>query len=167
MSWADLLKENSSIAKAIDLVGDRWSLMVLSGCFSGVCRFNQFESFLGINRNLLSARLEKLVDAGLLERHLYNKNPQRYEYQLTDIARELRPIVTGLAAWAERHYTKDDAPFTIVHKKCKQRVEVAIHCDTCDVHVLNDDLATKINPCAGAEALRLFDSMSPTSKVSN
>ena len=83
------------------------------------------ESFLGINRNLLSSRLDKLVETGLLERHLYNESPQRYEYQLTEIAGELRPIIIGLAAWAERHYTKENAPFTIVHKECEQSVEIA------------------------------------------
>jgi len=165
MSWSNLLKENVSIAKAADLVGDRWSLMVLAGCFSGVCRFNQFENFLGINRNLLSDRLDKLVTAGLLEKYLYNESPQRYEYQLTDIAHELRPIIIGLAAWAERHYTKKNAPFTAVHKQCEQKVEIAIHCTTCDIHVHNDDVATKINARAGAEALRIFESMSSTSKI--
>lgn len=167
MSWSDLLKENSSIAKAVDLVGDRWSLMMLAGCFSGVCRFNQFEYFLGINRNLLSARLDKLVDSGLLERRLYNESPQRYEYQLTEIASELRPIIIGLAAWAERHYTQEDSPFTIVHKECKQKVEIATYCKACDSHVHNADVATKVNSCAGPEALRLFASMAPTSKIEN
>ncbi len=165
MAWPDLLKENSSIAKAVDLVGDRWSLMVLAGCFSGVCRFNQMESYLGINRNLLSSRLDKLVEMGLLERHLYNENPQRYEYRLTEIAGELHPIIVGLAAWAERHYTKENAPFTIVHKGCEQRVEIVTHCKTCDVHVLNDEVATRVNPCAGSETLRLFESMSTASKI--
>ncbi|PHS76586.1 MAG: hypothetical protein COB56_06295 [Robiginitomaculum sp.] len=165
MSWSSLLKDNSSMAKAVDLVGDRWSLMVLSGCFSGVCRFNQFESFLGINRNLLSARLDKLVDAGLLVRHLYNASPPRYEYQLTNIAQDLRPIIVGLSAWAECHFTKTDAPLTVVHKKCEQKVEVIIRCKSCEIQVSNDDVATKLNPCAGPEALRLFESMSPTSKI--
>lgn len=167
MSWADLLKEKSSLATAIDLVGDRWSLMVLSGCFSGVCRFNQFESFLGINRNLLSSRLDKLVESGLLVRHLYNESPRRYEYQLTDISRELRPIIVGLATWGERNFTKEDAPFAIVHKECEQKIEVVINCPDCDKHVCSDDIATKINPIAGPEALRLFENMSSTAKITD
>ena len=167
MSWSDLLKDKSSLATAIDLVGDRWSLMMLSGCFSGVCRFNQFESFLGINRNLLSSRLDKLVENGLLERHLYNESPKRYEYQLTDISRELRPVITGLTTWAERNFTKEDAPFAIVHKDCEQKVEVVIHCKECGINVGSDDIATKINPGAGPEATRLFENMSPTAKIIN
>lgn len=166
MGWSDLLKDKSSLATAVDLVGDRWSLMLISGCFSGVCRFNQFESFLGINRNLLSARLDKLVKSGLLERHLYNENPKRYEYQLTDISRELRPVIIGLATWAERNYTKEDAPFSIVHIECKNKVEVVIHCKECGTHVGTDKIATKINPGAGPEAMRLFENMSATAKIS-
>ena len=167
MSWTDLLNDKSSIAKAVDLVGDRWSLMLLAGCFSGVCRFNQFESFLGINRNLLSSRLGKLVENGLLKRHLYNESPKRYEYQLTDISRELRPIIAGLATWAERNFTQEDTPFAIVHRACEEKIEVVIHCAECDMHVHNDEIATKINPGAGPEALRLFENMSPTAKIVN
>jgi len=146
MSWADLLNENSSIAKAADLIGDRWSLMVLSGCFSGICKFNQFQNSLRISRSLLSDRLEKLVNSGLLKRHLYNENPQRYEYQLTEISRELLPIIIGLEAWADRHCSQEGAPFTTVHNKCSHRVEAAIYCEAYDVY--NDNVAPKINPCA-------------------
>ncbi|MCF6220792.1 MAG: helix-turn-helix transcriptional regulator [Robiginitomaculum sp.] len=165
MGWSDLLKDKSSLATAVNLVGDRWSLLLLSGCFFGICRFNQFESFLGINRNLLSSRLDKLVESGLLVRHLYNENPKRYEYQLTDISRELRPIITGLATWGERNFTKEDAPFAIVHKVCEHKIDVVIHCAECGTHVGNDDIATKINPGAGPEAIRLFENMSATAKI--
>lgn len=167
MGWSELLEDNSSLATAIDLVGDRWSLLLLAGCFSGVCRFNQFESFLGINRNLLSARLDKLVEAGLLVRHLYNESPQRYEYQLTDASRELRPIIIGLRTWAERNFTKENAPFSVVHKDCGHKVNVEIHCPKCRTHVGSDEVATKINPGAGPEALRLFENMSSTAKITD
>jgi len=167
MSWGKLLEEKAALATAIELVGDKWSLLILSGCYSGVCRFNQFESFLGINRNLLSARLEKLIDAGLLSRHQYHEKPPRFEYQLTDIAQDLRPVIVGLAAWGERHYSKDDAPFSIVHKKCEHRVGVTIHCPHCNVHVLNDDVATRINANASNESIRVYENMASTAKISD
>ena len=167
MAWSELLEDKSALATAIDLVGDRWSLMILSGCFSGVCRFNQFESFLGINRNLLSARLDKLTDAGLLIRHQYSEKPPRFEYQLTEIARELRPVIVGLAAWGEKHFSKDEAPFTVVHKTCGTRVEVSIHCPKCETLLSCDDVANRINLGAGPEARRLFENMSETAKITD
>ncbi len=167
MAWSELLADKSALAVAIDLVGDRWSLMLLSGCFSGICRFNQFESFLGINRNLLSTRLDKLVESGLLVRHQYNDKPKRYEYQLTDISRDLRPVIVGLAAWGERHFSKEEAPFTVVHKECGARVEVTVYCPECEKKVISDEIATRINPGAGIEALRLFKNMSTNAKITD
>ncbi len=167
MGWPDLLEDKSSLAIAIDLVGDKWSLLLLAGCFSGICRFNQFESFLGINRNLLSSRLDKLVDNGLLERHLYNESPKRYEYQLTDVSTELRPVIVGLARWAERNFTKESAPFAIVHKECEEKIDVVIHCPECDKHLPSENVVTKLNPSAGPEARRLFENMASTAKITD
>ena len=159
MGWKDLLEEKSSLATALDLVGDRWTLMLLSGCYSGVCKFNQIERFLGINRNLLSARLDKLVEAGLLEKRLYNEFPPRYEYHITDISRELRPVIVGLAAWSARHFTKEKAPFTNVHKDCGGVVDILMKCHDCTDTIDSSDIYTRLNPGAGEEAAKLFKRM--------
>ena len=165
MTWAGLLEEKSSLAIAIDLVGERWALLLLSGCFVGVSRFNQFERYLGINRNLLSSRLEKLVKAGLLTKHLYSEHPKRYEYRLTDIAEELRPIIIGLATWAERNFTRADAPFSLLHRQCEHSVEMVVYCKTCDEHVPNRDIVNSLNEGAGPESTRLFNEMVPAVKI--
>ncbi|MBL4855278.1 MAG: helix-turn-helix transcriptional regulator [Robiginitomaculum sp.] len=162
MGWSDLLEEKSSLAMALDLVGDRWTLMLLSGCYSGMCKFNQMERFLGINRNLLSTRLEKLVEAGLLEKRLYNEFPPRYEYKITEISMELRPVIVGLGAWSARHFTKDKAPFTNVHKDCGGVVDILMKCENCDDAIYSVDIFTRLNPGAGVEAAKLFARMFPT-----
>jgi len=161
MGWSDLLEEKSSLATALDLVGDRWTLMLLSGCYFGICKFNQIEQFLGINRNLLSTRLEKLVDAGLLEKQLYNEFPPRYEYKITDISAELRPVIVGLAAWGARHFTKGTAPFTNVHKDCGGVVDILMTCEDCHAHIESADIFTRLNPGAGVQAATLFTKMYP------
>ncbi len=159
MGWTELLEEKSSLATALDLVGARWTLMLLSGCSSGMCKFNQIERFLGINRNLLSARLEKLADAGLLEKRLYHASPPRYEYKVTDISMELRPVIVGLAAWSTRHFTKEKAPFTNVHKECGGVVDILMKCHACTDTIESGDIYTRLNPGAGVEAAKLFERM--------
>jgi DNA-binding HxlR family transcriptional regulator len=159
MSWEQLLEEKSSLATALDLVGDRWSMMILSGCLASVCRFNQFEQHLGINRNLLSKRLNKLIAAGLIEKHLYQEKPKRYEYTITSKALELRPVIVGLAAWGEKHFTKDQAPFTMIHDDCGGELNIQIQCNKCTNHVTNKDVSSRINPGAGKASMRVYTNL--------
>ena len=157
MSFARLLKENSALASALDLVGDKWTLMILSGCLSSVCRFNELESALGINRNILSARLDKLIASGMIEKREYQTKPARYEYVITDIGRELRPVLVGLAAWAENHITKDECPVSMVHQTCGTKAQIQIYCESCDQVVPVDDVSSKLNPNAGSESVKVYN----------
>jgi len=156
MSWIKLLKEHSALANALDLVGDRWTLMILSGCLVSVWRFNEFEKALGINRNLLSARLTKLIDAGLLEKRLYQKRPARYEYHITDIGRELRPVLVGLTAWSEKHITKNNTPISMVHEKCGSKLAIQIFCPHCERIIEDGDVVSRLNPDAGDEIVKVY-----------
>ena len=80
-----------SIARTLELVGERWTLLILRDAFRGIRRFDAFQRSLGVARNVLTDRLQLLVDAGILERHRYSERPPRDEYRLTDRGRDLYP----------------------------------------------------------------------------
>jgi DNA-binding HxlR family transcriptional regulator len=92
------------VAGALDLVGDRWTLLVVRDLFWGKTRFGEFEaSPEGIPTNILAARLQKLERAGLIGRRAYQDNPPRYAYFLTPKGRSLGPVLAGLVTWGKRH----------------------------------------------------------------
>lgn len=93
---------NCSIARALDIVGERWSLLVLRDAFAGVTRFEDFQANLGVARNVLAARLKTLVKQGVLARRKYSDGPPRFEYRLTEKGLDLHPILIALMAWGDR-----------------------------------------------------------------
>lgn len=98
------------VARTLDRVGDPWSMLILRDAGFGSTRFDQFEASLGIAPNMLSRRLESLVEAGMLERRAYSERPLRYEYLLTDRGRDFRPVLDAFKAFGERHYPKAQSP---------------------------------------------------------
>ena len=93
------------IARALDALGEWWSLLILRDAFLGVTRFDDFQASLGIAPNMLTRRLKRLVEAGLLERHPYAQRPLRHEYRLTAAGRDAFPVLAMLGAWGGRHAT--------------------------------------------------------------
>ena len=87
------------LSATLGLVGEWWTLLILHDAFDGYTRFDQFQENLGISSSLLTSRLKRLVDSGLLERRQYQDRPPRYEYVLTDLGRSLRPVIVVLAGW--------------------------------------------------------------------
>jgi DNA-binding HxlR family transcriptional regulator len=87
------------LSSTLGLVGEWWTLLILHDAFDGYTRFDQFQENLGISSSLLTNRLKRLVDSGLLERRRYQDRPPRYEYVLTDLGRSLRPVIVVLAGW--------------------------------------------------------------------
>ena len=94
-----------SIARTLEVVGDRWALLVVREAFLGVHRFDEIQRKTGAPRDILAARLKKLVETGVLERRLYQERPARYEYQLTEAGRGLYAVVTALRQWGDRYVT--------------------------------------------------------------
>jgi DNA-binding HxlR family transcriptional regulator len=96
------------LARTLDIVGERWSVLILRDLFlQGPRRFQDLQTSLsGISPNTLSARLKRLEDAGIIERQMYADHPPRAEYVLTDKGRELGPVLKALRAWGERHTRK-------------------------------------------------------------
>ncbi|MET7844733.1 helix-turn-helix domain-containing protein [Streptomyces sp. NPDC005356] len=92
-----------SVANALAVVGEHWSLLVLQEVFFGVRRFNRIAANTGISRDVLTTRLRKLVERGVLSKELYEAHPPRYEYTLTEAGRDLQPVLLALTEWGDRH----------------------------------------------------------------
>src|SRR3954447_26182044 len=99
-----------SIARAMEILGERWTLLILRESFYGVRRFSEMQRNLGIARNILSTRLNTLVNAGILERVLYREEPERYEYRLTTAGRDLYPSIVTPMRWGDRPIHREPRP---------------------------------------------------------
>ncbi|WP_374448415.1 winged helix-turn-helix transcriptional regulator [Stella sp.] len=95
------------IARSLERVGEWWSILILRDAFHGLTRFDQFQKSLPIATNMLTRRLNALVEAGLMERRRYSERPPRDEYLLTDRGREFRPVLIALMAWGNRHFAEE------------------------------------------------------------
>ena len=102
--------EAESVGRALELVGERWTLLILREAFFGVRRFGQLARNLNIPRPTLSSRLRMLVDAGLLERVPYSRDPERHEYRLTDAGRDLFGAIAALMRWGDEYLPHPERP---------------------------------------------------------
>jgi DNA-binding HxlR family transcriptional regulator len=133
-----------SIARALEVVGDRWTLLIVRDAFLGLKRFQEFESDLGIPKKVLTERLGRLVDEQILERRLYQERPERHEYLLTEKGRGLWRVLANLMLWGDEHYAGDaGAPRLLRHRSCGGRLDQSLRCKKCgadikssrDVHI--------------------------------
>jgi DNA-binding HxlR family transcriptional regulator len=115
--------QNCSVASALEVVGERWTLLIVRDVFLGLCRFDQFQESLGIARNVLTDRLNWLVDEGILERVRYSKRPERYEYRLTQKGRDLLLPLTALLQWGDKYL--NEKPPTLLRRKIDRKPVVA------------------------------------------
>src|SRR5919204_2812647 len=99
-----------SIARAMEILGERWTFLILREAFYGVRRFSDMQRNLGIARNILSTRLQTLVNAGIFERKLYQEEPERYEYRLTQAGPDLYPAIVTLMRWGDEHLAGELGP---------------------------------------------------------
>ena len=112
-SYADM---PCPMAQALERVGEWWSLLILRECFGGVRRFGDFERRLGIAKNVLSARLKHLVEAGVLERRASKEDAREIEYRLTESGKDLAPVLIALAQWGDRWIYGGKAPVRFVNR---------------------------------------------------
>lgn len=124
-----------SIERTLALVGDRWTLLILRDVFRGIRRFGDFCADLGIARNILADRLDRLVDHGILERVPYQDRPLRHEYRLTARGRDLSPALIALMRWGDRWAVEGEPPTLLVHDACGAELEQLLQCPRCDVEV--------------------------------
>src|SRR5487761_1017585 len=103
------------IARSLDRVGEWWSILILRDAFYGLTRFDQFQKSLGVAPNMLTRRLNALVESGLLERRRYQEHPPRDDYVLTERGRDFQPVLLAMLAWGNRHYPPDRQTVQIVN----------------------------------------------------
>lgn len=134
---ADSLNQgNPMLDRAFQVLGDRWTSHVIASAFLGRRRFNDIQDSLGVAPNILSDRLSRLVDLGVLKRVLYQERPERWEYRLTDEGRDLYPLIAELNRWGDRWLATDaGAPLITYHRTCGQVLEPRITCDQCGEEV--------------------------------
>ena len=111
------------IARSLERVGEWWSILIMRDAFYGLTRFDEFQKSLAIAPNILTRRLHALVEAGLLERHLYSERPPRHEYLLTDRGRDFRPVVQSLLAWGNRHFAPEGMSVVITDTETGELAE--------------------------------------------
>jgi DNA-binding HxlR family transcriptional regulator len=122
--------QRCSIARTLDIVGDRWTILILRDSFRGLRHFGEFRASLGISTNILTDRLNKLVTNEILRQDTTGERPQ---YRLTDKGRDLYPVIAALLAWGDRHTDDGDGPPHIVtHRTCDQRTTPTMVCSHCN-----------------------------------
>jgi DNA-binding HxlR family transcriptional regulator len=127
------------VARTLDVVGEWWTLLLIRDALLGVQRFEDFKAT-GIADNVLTSRLKKLTDAGILKRRRYQSRPDRYEYVLTGKGRSLAPVVVALRAWG-RHWTRGLDLSDIRHANCGGEIALGFACTKCDAPVPAADVS--------------------------
>ena len=121
----DYAGQDCSIARALEVVGERWTLLIIRDAFLGLRRFDQFQESLGIARNVLTDRLNRLVVEGILRRERYSERPERYEYRLTAKGADLAIALAGLRQWGDQHLS--ETPPRIARRMSDKRPVIAAY----------------------------------------
>ena len=120
-----------SVARTLDIVGEKWALLAVREVFLGNRRFDEMVRRTGAPRDTLAARLRTLAGAGILERRQYSEHPARFEYRLTDAGRDLYPVITTLMRWGDRYLAGDDGPPLVLQHHCGHPVVATVICEAC------------------------------------
>jgi DNA-binding HxlR family transcriptional regulator len=120
-----------SIARTLDVVGEKWALLAVREVFLGNRRFDEMVRRTGAPRDTLAARLRTLVGRGILERRQYSEHPARYEYRLTDAGRDLYPVIVSLLRWGDEHLAGDDGPPLVLEHRCGHPLVAQLVCEAC------------------------------------
>ncbi|MFZ1996471.1 MAG: helix-turn-helix domain-containing protein [Solirubrobacteraceae bacterium] len=138
-----------SIARALEVVGERWTLLIVRDAVLGIERFEEFQQSLGIASNVLADRLKRLCDQRVLERLPDPDRPGRPRYALTDKGRELAPVLIVLMKWGDRHYpTADGPPRLTLHAGCGGSFGPDLRCERCGRSVGRDEIELPPGPGA-------------------
>ena len=141
--------ESCSVARTLEIIGERWTFLVLREAFLGVRRFVEFQRNIGVARNILSARLRKLVEHGILERRQYEHRPPRFEYRLTERGLDLYPAIVALMQWGDRHAAHPAGRAVVLeHKGCGKDSAPQLVCSQCGEPIGARDMRAKPGPGA-------------------
>jgi DNA-binding HxlR family transcriptional regulator len=140
-----------SVARALEVVGERWTLLVLRDIFLGNRRFDALQGHLGVARNVLQSRLERLLEHGVIEKVPYQERPVRHEYRLTPKGIDLWPTIVSLLQWGDRHALSPAGPPVLLrHKECGGEVDGHRICTACGMPLEARDVRAVAGPGAAA-----------------
>lgn len=132
MKWSDIGGEECSMARALSVIGDRWTLLVLREAFLRTRRFDDFHERIGCTRHILADRLKALVDHGVLEKRLYQEKPARHEYRLTRMGRDLYPVILSIVHWGDTYMAGPGGPpLKHRHRTCGKLTKPVLTCSAC------------------------------------
>jgi DNA-binding HxlR family transcriptional regulator len=147
-------KMQCPIARTLERVGEWWSILILRDALHGLTRFDQFQESLGIAPNMLTRRLNALVDAGILERRRYSERPLRYEYVVTELGRDFRSVIVAMYAWGNKHFAPEGASVLLVDSKTGKPAEPVLVDRKTGRQVIDPAFRFVPGPAAGAGVRR-------------
>lgn len=134
MQWRDASTVNCPVGVALDLLGEKWTLLIVRDALNGIRRFEEFRRHMGMSEAILADRLQKLVDAAVLEPRAYREpgKRERFEYRITARGRDLLPVIVALKQWGETHFPDPEgAVVEVRHRDCGGEVRVSLTCKVC------------------------------------
>lgn len=146
MHRANLAALPCSLARTLQIVGEWWTLLVLRDVCFGWNRFDQIHEHLGIARNILKARLDTLLEQGMVDRRRYQQRPDRYEYVPTEKALDFVPALLALVAWGDRWTAHDGPPVLFSHRTCGQDTVATVVCSSCSAPLDHRDVDFRPGP---------------------
>jgi DNA-binding HxlR family transcriptional regulator len=149
MPYRPFTDQNCSIAAALADLGERWTLLVMREVLLGRRRFADIRRHTGVAPNILSDRLQTLVDHGLLERRPYSEQPEAYEYVATAKGRDVSPVLVALLQWGDRYAAPEGPPRVLVHTGCGHDADPELHCGHCGEAIQPTEL--RVRPGPGAQ----------------
>jgi DNA-binding HxlR family transcriptional regulator len=130
----------NSIAATLQVIGDRWSALIIRELFYGSKRFDEFQRRLGIATNILSQRLQRLVEQGIVDKCEYQLRPVRHQYQLTPKGLDLYPVPLSMLAWGDQWLSNAGPPVVLSHRRCGSRLVPRLSCNVCTRAIVRADL---------------------------
>ena len=132
----------------MEILGERWTFLILHEAFHGVRRFSEMQRNLGIARNILSTRLQTLLRAGILERRRYQEEPERFEYRLTQAGRDLYPAVIAIMKWGDEYLAEEAGPPVVLRHSCGELIDPVLVCNHCGGALHPHDVTPEPGPGA-------------------
>jgi DNA-binding HxlR family transcriptional regulator len=156
MRRKSLEKANCPIARSLERVGEWWSMLILRDALHGFTRFEEFRESLDIAPNILTTRLSKLVEAGMLERRQYSEHPPRYEYVPTQRARDFRPVLLSLMAFGNKHFAPEGAMVEVINTKTGKPANIGVFDRQTGKPIAAPDYAMVPGPAANARIKKRY-----------
>ena len=143
----EIAEQTCSIARTAAVIGDAWSLLILREAFFGRRRFGDFVEHTGAQPSVVSTHLKRLVDAGILDRREYQQNPVRHEYRLTQMGKDLQPVMLALMKWGDTHLAgAAGAPIVNTHTDCGHDADPTMVCGHCSEPITTRNIRSRLGP---------------------